>query len=177
MECYKVWPQLRRTLFCQLRCNARCDLPHNYPLVVNFWARSCLLQRAFRPPASRCDSREGTPPADPVASGGSPDLRRQGEVLGARGRQVRLEGAVHGQGVRATRNTRLHECLRYRSMRHETFRRESCRLLFGRKFPVVALRRSPLRCSAHAPMRVTRVHRTHELCCTGRMPRPGLPDQ
>jgi hypothetical protein len=23
--------------FCQLRCNARCDRPHKYPLLVNLW--------------------------------------------------------------------------------------------------------------------------------------------
>src|SRR5215208_4155139 len=34
--------------FCQLRCNARYDRPHKYPLVVNIWARSGSPWRAFR---------------------------------------------------------------------------------------------------------------------------------
>jgi hypothetical protein len=34
--------------FCQVRCNARCDRPHKYPLVVNIWSRSWTLRRAFR---------------------------------------------------------------------------------------------------------------------------------
>jgi hypothetical protein len=34
--------------FCQLRCNARCDRPHKYPLVLNKWPRSGSPQRAFR---------------------------------------------------------------------------------------------------------------------------------
>src|SRR5215217_2710082 len=41
-------PNFAELFFCQLRCNARCDRPHKYPLLVNICALSGSPRRALR---------------------------------------------------------------------------------------------------------------------------------